>query len=95
MRSARSSAVSMSCSIITTVTSRGMRPIRSFIAARSSRERPASGSSSSSSFGFCASAMAISRRRFSPYATSAIGRRERCSRPTRFSTSRASSSTSV
>src|SRR6266571_4189751 len=75
MRSARSSAVSISCSIITTVTSRGMRAISSFIAARSSRDRPASGSSSRSTLGFCASAIAISTRRFSPYATSPIGQR--------------------
>src|SRR5919197_568247 len=42
MRSAMSSAVSMSCSIITTVVSRGMAPITPFTLARSSRERPAS-----------------------------------------------------
>ncbi len=33
---------------------------------RSSIDRPANGSSSSNTFGFCASAMAISTRRFSP-----------------------------
>ena len=56
----------MSCSIMTTVTSRGIPAIRSFIAARSSRDSPANGSSSKRTLGFCASAMAISSRRFSP-----------------------------
>jgi hypothetical protein len=65
MRSARSSAVSMSCSIITIVTSRGMASKLAHVR-RSSIDRPANGSSSSNTFGFCASAMAISTRRLSP-----------------------------
>jgi len=48
------------------VTSRGTFARSSRTWLRSSCDRPASGSSSSSSFGFCASAIAISRRRRSP-----------------------------
>ena len=66
MRSAKSSATSMSCSIMTMVTSRGMAASSFCTSRRSSTERPANGSSSSSTFGFCASAMAISTRRRSP-----------------------------
>src|SRR5665213_3435373 len=61
MRSAKSSATSMSCSIITMVTSRSM-PRRSFSTSRrSSIERPANGSSSSSTLGAWASAMALAQ----------------------------------
>ena len=66
MRSAKSSATSMLCSIMTMVTSRGMAASSFCTSRRSSMERPANGSSSSSTFGFCANAMAISTRRRSP-----------------------------